>query len=190
MNVILGLYDYILGSQVRVAPPHLIPIFVSAALVLRNSRQIMQDGTLTDIASMHQALSKLPSELTSLEPWLDESTNLMRKYTGQEDTLVERGMAIKEMQQNLWNDESNNNQRRRVPVRRDTNLLVYMSRLLFVRHRWTTVSLVMMVAAYVLQGRYRRPFFQVELLRNAVDNYAPTPMRRFLQFALEDEPNE
>lgn len=172
-----------------VEPPHLIPIFVSAALVLRSSKQILQDNTLTDIASMHQALSKLPSELKSLEPWLDESTELMRRFKGQENFLVQRGRKIKDLQQDLWNDESNNNRRRRPPARPD-NLLMYASRLLFVRHRWTTLSILVLMTAYFLQSRYRRPIFQIELLRNAVDNYAPRPMRRFLQFVIEDEPSE
>ncbi|CAL8069265.1 unnamed protein product [Orchesella dallaii] len=186
---VFRLYDYMLGSQKSTNPPHLIPIFVSAALVLRNSRQILQDKSLTDIASMHQALAKLPSELKSLEPWLEESTELMREYRGKETSLMIRGRKIKDLQHNLWNDETNNNQRRRAPVRRD-NLLIYTSRLLFVRHRWTTISLLVMMTAYFLQSRYRRPIFQIELIRNAVDNYAPTPMRRFLQFVIEDEQSD
>ncbi len=171
-----------------VDPPHLIPIFISAALVLRSATKILQDNDLIDIATMHQALSKLPSELTSLEPWLKESTQLMRKYKGREFALVQRGKKIKEFQNNLWNDDSNNNNRSRVPARRRDNLFIYMSRIIFVRHRWTTLSLVVMLTAYFFQSRYRRPLFQVEFLRSAVDSYAPAPMRRFLQFALEDEP--
>lgn len=134
---------------------------------------------------MHQALSKLPSELNSMESWLEESTELMLRYRGQEDLLIRTGRKIKEMQQNLWNDESNNNDRRRIP-RRD-NLFVYTSRLLFVQYRWTTMSLIVMLAAWFLQTRYRRSVFQVELFRNVIDNYTPNSMRRFLNFAVEDE---
>ena len=177
-----------LGNQKTVDPPYLIPIFVSAALVLRNSKKILQDGTLTDIASMHQALSKLPSELKSLEPWLEESTELMQRYKGREDSLVHKARKIKEMQQDLWNDESNNNQRRR-PARTG-NLFIYTSRLLFVRYRWTTISLLVLLTSYFLHTRYQRSIFQLEFFRSTVDNYAPTKLRSLFRYPVEDNQRE
>lgn len=157
--------------------------------MLRNSRQIMQDTSLTDIATMHQALAKLPSELDSLEPWLSESSQLMAEFSGKEGHLVARGKKIKQMQEDMWNDDGNNN-RRRVPARRNGNIFIYVSRLIFVDHRWTTLSMVVLLTALYFQSRLRRPFFQIELLRNTVDNYAPAPVRRFLNFFLAEEPEE
>lgn len=66
-------------------------------LLLRNSKSIIEDDSLDDIASMHHRLAKLPSELESLEPWLVDSLKLMKKYRGQENKLLGRGVEIKGM---------------------------------------------------------------------------------------------
>jgi hypothetical protein len=175
------LYDYILGIQEKVEPPYLIPMFISASLVLRNSPLIMNDDELTDIASMHHRLAKLPSELDSQEPWLEESTALIKKYSGKEEKLMRRGIEIKALQDRLWNEDTNNNRRRsRAPVPRRDSLLSSVKKFLFIRHRWTTVSVVVLGTAFLLQAKYGRHFYNFGAVKAAIFEYAPERLKNVL----------
>lgn len=160
----LGLYDFILGCTTEIYPACLIPIFISTSLVLRNGEQIFQRTVNeNELAIMHHTLSLLPSELSNLEPWLEDSLLLMRKYKGRETQLMKRGKEIRDYQNQLWSEETSNNNRysrrdRRVNRDDDGNgnrsIIMRIGRFIFVKHRWYTVALIVLGTAYLVQTKY------------------------------------
>ena len=157
--IITGLYDFILGCTTEIYPSCLIPIFISTSLVLRNSAHIMEKTKDEDeLALMHQALSFLPSEQETLEPWLQDSLLLMRKYVGRESQLMKRGKEIKAYQLQLWNQESP--ARRRVRSRgrggngANDSFIMRVGKFIFIRHKWYTIALIVLGTAYLIQAKY------------------------------------
>lgn len=174
-----------LGSQEQLSEPFLIPIFVSAMLILRNSKLVKEDDSLNDIASMHHRLTKLSSELETLEPWLEDSVKLMKKYQGQETKLLNRGVEIKALQNRLWNEDNNNR-----PIRRPVpapGVISSVSKFLFVRHRWATASLVILGVAFLMQSKYGRSVYKLRTLKSIVQGYAPQRFQNVLKYWLVDE---
>lgn len=133
-------------------PPCLVPVFVSAALILRNSQRIFRETERScDIASMHHALSTLPHDLESLEILLSESSDLINKYKQEYPKLIKRGVQIMDYQNKLWDTDDDHVRRRRRP---NPGWLRITSNFVFVRHRWATMSIVIFGAAYLIQSRY------------------------------------
>ncbi|CAG7727001.1 unnamed protein product [Allacma fusca] len=145
---IFRLSDFILGCGDQLNPSYLIPVFLSAALVLRNSDEIKENVTDTDIATMHHTLAQLPLHETSLEPWLKDSLKLIKKYAGKEKQLMARAIKIKDYMNELWNEEP---VRRRRPVNRNGSVIATVGRFVFIRHRWLTLAIVVLGAAFFAQ---------------------------------------
>jgi hypothetical protein len=158
----------------EVNPPYLIPIFISAALVLRNSSVIKSLRDI-DIATMHQALSRLPAQQDSLEPWLKDSLKLMKAYKGRESELMRRGVEVKHLQNQLWNEDSNNNTRRSRRANRGGNngVLASVGRFIFVTHRWYTVAIAVLGAAYFIHSKYGNGFEVGPQLKASLEKYLP-----------------
>lgn len=158
-------------------------------LVLRSSKSIMEDDSLNDIASMHHRLSKLPSELDSLEPWLIDSVKLMKKYKGQENKLLKRGVEIKAMQNRLWNEDNHNRPKHR-PHSTNNGVIASVSKFLFVQHRWATLSLVILGTAFLLQNKYGRSAYKFGTLKSIVQGYAPERFKNMLKYWSADESSD
>jgi hypothetical protein len=158
-NDIFRLYDFILGCTTEIYPSCLIPIFTSTSLVLRNSAHIL-DKTIEEdeLAVMHQALSFLPSDQITLEPWLQDSLTLMRKYVTKESQLLKRAKEIKAYQLELWNQESPARRRMRPNGRHgpgaNESFVMKVGRFIFIRHKWYTIALIVLGTAYLIQAKY------------------------------------
>ena len=156
-------------------PPCLIPVFISAALVLRNSK-FLKEVRDTDIATMHQALAHLPAHEDSMEDWLKSSLRLMKAYKGREGPLMTRAVEVKNLQNQLWNEDSNNNRRRsRRQNRENEGVIASVGRFIFVKYRWYTVAVVALGAAFLIQSKYGNgDFTQFESgFKSAVEKYVP-----------------
>jgi len=168
------MYDFVLGCIDQVDPPYLIPIFISASLVLRSAEKIKAIRE-TDIATMHHALATLPSQQDSLEPWLQHSLKLMKSYKGREPQLVGRAVHIKELQNKLW--DSDNNSNRRSASANSGGVVASIGRFIFVKKRWYTVALVVLGVAYFLQSRYGSNVQPV--VASAIEKYVPDYVKNF-----------
>lgn len=165
------MYDFVFGCLDQINPSYLVPIFISAALVLRNSVKLKAIRE-TDLATMHHALATLPSQLESLEPWLKDSLKLMRKYKGKEMKLIGRAAHIKELQNQLWDADNNANRVSSSSANRG-GVVITIGRFIFVKHRWYTLALALLGTAYLLQSKYgpNPPAAIFEMIKRYVPDY-------------------
>ncbi|XP_017041464.1 TBC1 domain family member 20 [Drosophila ficusphila] len=100
---VVRLYDYFLAS------PIYSPIFVTAAILLYRSKDILKEDC--DMASVHCLLSKLPEDLP-FEELLKTSSNLLKKYSL---TVIEKDVdeLINQEREQLKAQESMTRKRQR-----------------------------------------------------------------------------
>jgi len=87
---------------------------------------------------------------------------------------MRRAVEVKDLQNELWNEDSNNNRRRsRRPNRENNGILASIGRFIFVKHRWYTVAIVVLGAAYFIQSKYGMNFQLEGGFKSSVEKYVP-----------------
>lgn len=112
---VVRLYDYFLAS------PHLMPIYVTAAIVLYRDTEIFQEEC--DMGAIHCLLSQLPDDLP-FEYLLTKANALYIKY--QPESLEEEveQMLIREQKQRLMEDEQRRRRQLEIQKRRAAGKVV------------------------------------------------------------------
>ncbi|GAB0090831.1 TBC1 domain family member 20 [Sergentomyia squamirostris] len=98
---VVRLYDFFLAS------PHLLPIYVTAAIVLHREDEIFREDC--DMASIHCLLSQLPDDLP-FEYLLERAQVLYKKYVPEE---VERQVVVMQEREKVRRAEEEERMRRR-----------------------------------------------------------------------------
>lgn len=107
---VVRLYDFFLAS------PFLLPIYVTAAIVLYREDDIFKEDC--DMASMHCILSRLPENLP-FEYLLRQADMLYARYPPEQVELDVQQLIIKEKQQRKLDEEQAEKRRKMIVQRRE-----------------------------------------------------------------------
>lgn len=106
---VVRLYDYFLAS------PHLMPIYVTAAIVLYREADIFQ--VECDMGAIHCLLSQLPEDLP-FEYLLVKANELYEKYPPEELEVAVEVLLVKEQEQRLLEEEQRKKRQLEIQRRR------------------------------------------------------------------------